>query len=592
MTIQTGGRAIPDGWGAASAFSVPPAGTTTASNVLGFPTVGPRAYLLDNLPLTTSWQSSGFHAASTGAIASRDQQREYYAILSGRLRYVCLTVIPNTSEGSNLSLISALLQIAGVRLKDVQQYACQVLDELTGRPDSLGSYLKNGGNIYAHPQAFHAVTTHIFGEGHVPTLPIMMAGEGGAPLLWDPLKARTTSAIDPATVPNDAIVLLWGPTGTFEAVSNTSGRPWPAVLGRLQMRALYDSESERNAAWVVHCVQATRPINVRTFDVNGTSKTYRWKRGIQNGLVLLDNHQNLSPLMRARAMAEAQAVVDSLWPALEREYSFDLEQMPPPAAEYIHWMAVPPTIASIAVMQQNMEDATTPSSGQANGAICPRMALRVNQGRLIDLTLYRSGQPYFLVKLENPWSRNLHMFSRRKLIHPDDMDTFDPLALKFIKPQDRAILADFLVHMRQRWEDGVDQFRKWSRDRQELYLCQQVATREFRSHDPAVVRRAFSMPAPAPAMRGLGLKLWHDDDRAAFGLLGLLANKIKNASYFHAFMIDLRHETRDGVQNFLLWSDEQRNQHLEKARRRLSSNVMAVVEHVVSYLQSQRNADT
>lgn len=520
----------------------------------------------------------------------RPAQLEADKVLRSWLSEAGLRVMPNSGRG-NLCLVQSMLQRAGVSPEDLDEQAFQVQGALAQPLDALGRALREGQSLPADRQVLQTLAEHIFGMGNVPPVLIMTAGEHGMPLLHAPLADHAGAAVDPATLRHDTAVFL-ATSGHFEAVANTSGRPWSAVLRQTQT-ALGQPLEARRAALLRDAVRAVQPMRVETVDAAGVVHTHQWKRGVQSRLTVLGGGgQAIDPLTQAHEMAEAQLVLDDLWATLAQWTAFDLGQTPLDGGGRVHQLGVSPLGGyQEALSRDRQGQVNLPHIEPQESAFQYTAELRLRQDRVIGLTLRTSGEGDIKVEFDHPWSRSQStaVAARARLTHADDLDAFDefaPWALATGKRRHLLYFALFLLHLRRRgmeWEE----FRNRPERARDRYLRKEVSDGQLDTNTSPAVQRAIDLqftpqppkPRPAPAY------LTHEDDLRAFDEFAARACQAGTRHHPSCFAKCLQYLRERGTawEEFRKLSEEERYQILHKAVRDgdLDRNTPSVVRRAI-----------
>ena len=442
---------------------------------------GPGMTLVRHVPT-----ASTAHMQTSSSFAASSSQNPYEAAamaLRKHLDDVRLTVLPNRCEGYNWALMTMMLQLKGVPTEEAERTALTMHAELASGSDELGLWLRGNNDVYEHPAMFQALTQHIFREGNVPpVMLIMMALDDGTHALFNPFMPLDKSLVRPSEVPPDTAMLFKQPIGggRFEAVVNNSGCPWPQVLEQLRITAAHGEEDRRITELVRHALRSVRKVTVNTIQ----GWRYEWKRGMQTGLEpALIGDQNPSPPLLARQMAEAQALVDDFWFALENRPSTRHEVEPMPQGIEIYRLRVSSFTDDYAA------------------------ELQLRNRRILRATIDGKKGGGVIVWHEDPSMRKFRSRTlpgrpsrRERLTHDDDYDVYDEFATTSTNAQDRRNWAGFLTLQRNaqpQWD--VDAFiSKWSPKFKEAYDL----TENLRN---AVGPNGLYIHAPPSIVRALGI---------------------------------------------------------------------------------------
>ena len=404
-------------------------------------------------------------------------------VLRNRLHGLDLAVIPNQGVSSNQSLEHAMLQSRGVPLDDVEQAAEQLHFQLIMRDDALGYALFEGQQcLCENGPLLQELAGYVFGTGNAPPILFMVAQESGTPLLCN-LMGRDCTAVPPEAVRrHDTVLLFVDGNNHCELVANKSGRPLSDVLKQLQM-APDDPRGGSSVEWGVHVALAARPFEIR---ITGKEAAYRWKLGLQAGLVSSSVDQNLGPVVTAQAMARTQYLVDEFLTKLERNGAVHHSLEALSDGGEMHWLNV------------------LLHGGLQLGGV------RVRADRIISLTLKASVGCGIVVEYDHPWSRETQtpQQSRKTLEeYSDELDLYD--AFRFAlrncqekQPGDLIAFAAFLLDLR-KFGGGMrfHQFANLFSEARQAYL-RSASTRD-RQVDAEAVERAITivnanLPHPRP----------------------------------------------------------------------------------------------
>lgn len=483
-------------------------------------------------------------------------QSRALAALRKRLGEIGVTVMPSLAdEGSvvaanagqkiNLSLIMSLLQQAGVQDDEVQALAPQLHAQLAALDDPLGEMLSAGQPVHKHGKEFEALALHVFGAcgwRAAPKVLIVKARERGATLLYDPMKDQGRAEVDPATISHDTAVLIESPGG-FEALANTSGRPWSSVLAQLRT-CTYGSEKARSAAWLRHRVRAVHAVELKCPEY-----THEWKQGMQEQLQPPNVDAQASAITRAQAIAGAQAAVDKFW-ARAKVFAVDHGHRSVTDRYRIHSMAVP--------LSAGYEDET-------NDQYVAQV--HVLDDWIIGLTLssFADGN-IVIVDYEDPRYRPAAQSEdRQPLWHLDDVHAFDRLATagQPTPPDCLRHFAEFLRDLREYGRGmGWDEFRWRPHKEVDEYLSQAMAERGLRKNVLSVVRQMIERQRK---------ELHRDDQKAYEAFLAVAATHGRAQHYANVFAALLRHQrvNEQGMvwEKLCLLSDSDREFYLHDVRR-------------------------
>lgn len=492
-------------------------------------------------------------------------QRPRDVVLRERLVDLGLTVVPDpvddesiapyAKEKSYLGVIITLLHGAGLEGAELLRRASDVHDDVSKHDtDILGDALRSGEELDPRELIFPALAKRIFearDESNWPAVLIMKAGVNGSPELYDLANVQ----VDPATVSHDTVVFIES-DGRFEAVANTSGRPWPAVLAQLLISP-EKPEDERNAAWIRHCIRAVQEVELTTIN---HLQSHVWKRGEPLDVEWMNMRTEPGPSKQAQLTAEAQAVVEKFWAALaQHPITYEREQTSSNEGNHSHSLDV------------NL------GSGILQGAI------EVRDGRILSLRVHTDNGD-IVAKYEHPWSRPvIQTPARQALTCADDLDAYDEaelLALSHNYPLDMGAFADFLIDLRK-------QGPKWEelRERQpkviEGYVKDAVDQGRLAKSALWAVRWVLNPHGKASGKLSSGKKLDSADAKRLnnFYRLAMARKSPAYTSVFAAFLEDLRaHGKGMRWPAFCELQGDEINQYMCKAMERgLHASTLAVL---------------
>lgn len=147
------------------------------------------------------------------------------------------------SGDENRCLIKALLRLAGYNAIAADAMSDPIFRRFENEPGPLGTYLRAAQGIHPEPDALRPLVQHIFGTDDIPLLVLTAGDENGTAHLMNPLQVFDAArpdggkGIDPATVPDEAKVLMLHNLGHFDVVFNRSGLRWAEVLSQLAQAA-------------------------------------------------------------------------------------------------------------------------------------------------------------------------------------------------------------------------------------------------------------------------------------------------------------------------------------------------------------------
>lgn len=355
-----------------------------------------------------------------------------------RLDALGLAVVPSLAEEvrldpvvkSNLSLIISMVHWKGKPINDALEHAWAEYSKLEGNTYPPGAMIRLRQSLCKDGSTVRAVARHIFDPSPPPTIFFLRAGGSGAPVLHDAF--RDDDPVNPATVPNDALVIR-DSSGYLEVVANISGRPWSLVLRELGL-APRESSNKPDHAWVMHSIKAAREMEIRICDADGNVRTQKLKRGLQTHVALKrivptalphieESTEPGDPVsVQAQKLARVQDGIDGFWRAMEQgEVSEYQRGQDGDACEMLLGVS----------SEQFVKERRTDGQLELAEYIA---TLHLRQGRVVTLALSDPTEPsdpgrVAIAYYDNPWSREVTQTPlREQLTLAGDFDAFDLLA--------------------------------------------------------------------------------------------------------------------------------------------------------------------